>query len=104
MARPEPLERARQRRDVARLVLQRDAGDRGLPGRPDRLDAGAEPVAEDEWVPVRGQRVFTLALRPPADCEARSVEVHVTQRSTGQTAVVEFSLDPTAAGPGCYTV
>ena len=30
--------------------------------------------------------------------------VWVAQRSTGQEAVVEFSLDPAAAGPGCYTL
>jgi hypothetical protein len=45
-----------------------------------------------------------LALRPPKDAGAGAFAVHVTQRSTGQEAVVEFSLDPAAAGPGCYTV
>jgi hypothetical protein len=48
--------------------------------------------------------MFLLALCPPADCTAAALEVHVTQRSTGQSAVVEFSLDPNAAGPGCYVV
>jgi hypothetical protein len=45
-----------------------------------------------------------LALRPPEDCEAGGVEVHVEQRSTGQVAIVEFSFDPTALGPGCFVV
>jgi hypothetical protein len=45
-----------------------------------------------------------LALCPPKDCGSGTVEVHVEQRSTGQSAVVEFSLDPNAAGPGCFVV
>jgi hypothetical protein len=31
-------------------------------------------------------------------------EVHVEQRSTGKEAIVEFSLDARAAGPGCFVV
>jgi len=49
-------------------------------------------------------RVIMLALCPPRDCGAGSVAVHVQQRSTGRWAVVEFSLDPKAAGPGCFVV
>jgi hypothetical protein len=62
------------------------------------------PVVEDQWLEAPITRVMMLAMRPPHDCQAGSVEVHVTQRSTGKTAVVEFSLDPNAAGPGCYVV
>jgi hypothetical protein len=62
------------------------------------------PVAEDQWLAARGQRMMLLTLRPPRDCAAGSVEVHVAQRSSGQSAVVEFSLDPNAAGPGCFVV
>jgi hypothetical protein len=65
---------------------------------------GGTPVAEQEWLEVAQQRMMLLALVPPSDCQAGSVEVHVEQRSTGQTAVVEFSLDPIADGPGCYVV
>jgi hypothetical protein len=57
-----------------------------------------------EWVEVPGQTCMVLALQPPRDCRAGSVDVHVRQQSTGQEAVVEFSLDPAAAGPGCYTL
>ena len=57
-----------------------------------------------EWVPVRSRRILMLALRPPLDATAGTVDVHVTQRSTGQEAVVEFSLDPNAAGAGCFTL
>jgi hypothetical protein len=62
------------------------------------------PVAEDRWIEAPTCRVMMLALCPPQDCGAGSVEVHVTQRSTGRSAVVEFSLDPNAAGPGCFVV
>jgi hypothetical protein len=62
------------------------------------------PVVLDDWIPVRSQRLMMLALQPPQGCGRGAVEVQVTQRSTGQVAVVEFSLDPKAAGPGCYVV
>jgi hypothetical protein len=69
------------------------------------LDAAdATPIAVDEWLPVQRMSLMVLALVPPDQCGAGTVEVHVTQRSTGQVAIVEFSLDPRAAGPGCYVV
>ena len=45
-----------------------------------------------------------MALRPPAGCREAAVEVHVCQQSTQQTAVVEFTFDARAAGPGCYVI
>jgi hypothetical protein len=68
------------------------------------LEPGTEAVGLDVWVNVTTTRMLMLTLRPPAGCGSGTVEVHVTQRSTDQTAVVEFSLDPTAAGPGCFVV
>jgi hypothetical protein len=62
------------------------------------------PVEEGEWLEIPHQRMMLLALCPPNDCGCGTVEVHVEQRSSGQSAVVEFSLDPSAAGPGCYVV
>jgi hypothetical protein len=74
-------------------------------GRTLRLDTKRQaPVEEERWVEAAGQRLFFLAMTPPGDCGAGSVEVHVTQRSTGQEAVVEFSLDPSASGPGCFVL
>ncbi len=61
-------------------------------------------ITADRWVDVTTQRLMLLALRPPQHCAEGKVDVHVEQRSTGQEAVVEFSLDPKAAGPGCYVV
>jgi hypothetical protein len=67
------------------------------------VDEGcAVPV--DHWITLHGHSLMILAMSPPANCSQESIEVHVTQRSTGETAIVEFSLDPTAAGPGCYVV
>ena len=48
--------------------------------------------------------LLMLALKPPADARTGAVNVHVEQQSTGREAVVEFSLDANAAGPGCYVV
>ena len=50
-----------------------------------------------------GPFLVGLSVLPPATCERGELAVHVTQRSTGRTAIVEFSLDATARGPGCYT-
>jgi hypothetical protein len=64
----------------------------------------ASAAPQGKWVEVARQSMMMLALQPPRGCPAGAVEVHVEQRSTGQQAVVEFSLDPAAAGPGCYTL
>lgn len=56
------------------------------------------------WRPMSSMRPMLLAVRPPEFCGRGSLEVHVAQRSSGKTAVVEFDLDPTADGPGCFTV
>ena len=61
-------------------------------------------IVPDEWIQTHESRTILLALRVPAKCEAASVAVHVTQQSTQRKAVVEFSLDPNAAGRGCYSV
>lgn len=66
-----------------------------------RTDARIRP---SEWVQTHGRQLMILAVCPPDDCQRGTLEVHVTQQSTGKTAVVEFSLDPEAAGPGCYVV
>jgi hypothetical protein len=61
------------------------------------------PVQEKKWWEVpSGFAMMTLAVRPPVVCEDGNVQVHVTRRSSGKTAIVEFNLNPTAQGPGCY--
>jgi hypothetical protein len=61
------------------------------------------PVKEHQWVEaVGGMMLVMLAVRPPMICEEGKVQVHVTRQSCGKTAVVEFDLDPTAQGAGCY--
>jgi len=62
------------------------------------------PLAQDEWLKIDSGMIM-LALCPPPDAaKSGEVEVHVDQRSTGKQAVVEFSLDAKAAGPGCFVV
>jgi hypothetical protein len=61
-----------------------------------------DPIKESSWIAIRQQTLMMLALRPPLTCDRGSVEVHVEQRSTGKSAVVEFSLDAHASGPGCF--
>jgi hypothetical protein len=56
------------------------------------------------WTAVANHALWFLVLRPPANCRTANVEVRVTQRSTRKTAIVEFSFDPRASGPGCYVV
>lgn len=67
-------------------------------------DPSNAPIAETQWVEsVRGLMVM-LATCPPEGSEKGALEVHVTQRSSGKTAIVEFSLDASAKGAGCYFV
>src|SRR5262245_8536995 len=61
-------------------------------------------IPQSKWIPMDGCRMVMLAICPPSGAETGSIEVHVRQRSTGQEAVVEFSLDANAAGAGCYTI
>jgi len=69
---------------------------RNLLERPD------EPIEETQWVSSEKGLMVMLAAHPPVDCEAGSVEVHVTRQSDLKTAIVEFDLDPAAQGTGCY--
>lgn len=68
------------------------------------LSPSDAPIEGKTWVESRGGLMVMLATQPPADCKTGNLEVHVTQRSTGETAIVEFSMDATAKGPGCYVV
>ena len=61
-------------------------------------------VPLDQWVPLKRRTPIILAMQPPADATTGDLQVHVKQHSTGKATMVEFSLDATAAGPGCYTV
>ena len=62
------------------------------------------PIELGRWVRMQGATILMMATMPPADCREGAVEIHVTQKSTGRNAVVEFSLDARAQGPGCYVV
>jgi hypothetical protein len=62
------------------------------------------PIQDVEWVEASGSLMVMLATHPPADCGEGNVEIHVKRRSCQKTAVVEFNLDPTAQGAGCYSV
>jgi hypothetical protein len=61
------------------------------------------PIQPSEWLEFAGG-LMMLATRPPAGCQVGNLEVQVTRRSDGTTATVEFSLDPSAQGAGCYAV
>ncbi len=56
------------------------------------------------WHQVSGIGIILFALRIPEFFTHTRVEVDVTKRSTGRSACVEFDLDPSAQGPGCYAV
>jgi hypothetical protein len=75
-------------------------------GLPSLLSATtcAKPIQPSKWTWLDSRHLILLALSPSANCAAGTVNIHVRQRSTNRDAVVEFSLDPTAAGPGCYTI
>lgn len=60
-------------------------------------------LADGEWH-VPSSSIVLLTVEPPHDAQTGVVNVHVEQRSTRREAVVEFTLDANAAGPGCYVV
>jgi hypothetical protein len=67
------------------------------------VDASDTPVEQKHWVEVpTGFMMMVLGVRPPVVCEDGNIKVRVTRRSSEKTAVVEFNLNPTAQGPGCY--
>ena len=60
------------------------------------------PIEEMQWVESDGGMMVMMAAHPPVDSQTGNLEVHVTRRSSRKTALVEFNLNPTAQGPGCY--
>ena len=68
------------------------------------IDSSSAPIDEKQWVESAGGLMIMLAVHPPADCGEGALEVHVTRRSSQKAAVVEFDLDPSAQGSGCYVV
>lgn len=70
-----------------------------------RIDGRSQaPIEERNWIRTITTEPFILTIRPPAACREGRLDVHVHQRSTGKEAVVEFTFDAAAAGPGCYVV
>lgn len=104
-----------EQRDAYRFELEGDAAawDARLSGgptwrgllsaRPD-LTSRAGELEEDTWVDLPARGIVMLSVTPPEDATSGHVDVHVRQRSTGKDAVVEFSMDAGASGPGCYVV
>jgi hypothetical protein len=67
------------------------------------IGSSKEPIQKKQWVEAdRGMMLMMLAVHPPMICEEGKLQVQVTRRSCGKKAVVEFDLDPTAQGAGCY--
>jgi hypothetical protein len=64
----------------------------------------SQPIPRSKWIRLNRFQVIMLAIGPPEGCGTGSVNVQVRQRSTNRDAIVEFSLDPDAAGAGCYTI
>ena len=68
-------------------------------------DPCEESIPESQWVEsAGGPMMILLAVQPPNGCWAGKLEVHVTRRSCGTTGLVEFDLDPSAQGAGCYFI
>ena len=61
-----------------------------------------QEIEPGQWCACGGRRALTLSIIPLQDCSEGAVTVHVTQRSTGDRAAVEFTFDASAEGPGCY--
>lgn len=60
-------------------------------------------LQEGVWhKPVSG--LLLLAIEPPTAATTGAVNALVRQRSSRREAVVEFTMDSRAAGPGCYKI
>jgi hypothetical protein len=59
---------------------------------------------QSRWIRLDRFSTILVTMFPPEHCEVGSLDIEVCQRSTGKTAIVEFTLDARAAGTGCYTV
>jgi hypothetical protein len=68
------------------------------------VDSSNAPIKEKHWVESTAGLMVMLVTRPPIGCRTGDIEVRVTRRSSGKTAVVEFNLDPNSQGTGCYAV
>lgn len=68
------------------------------------VDPSDRPIEETRWVESDSGLIVMLATRPPAGCHTGDLEVHVMQQSSRKAAIVEFNLDATAQGTGCYFV
>lgn len=73
-------------------------------GRSLLVNPAEAAIEEEKWLEAAGNLLVILAARPPEYCQTGNLQVHVTQRSCRKTAVVEFDLDPTAQGAGCFYV
>ncbi len=60
-----------------------------------------DPLTDGRWHRL-SSGVLMLAVDVPADAREGAVNVHVRQESSDREAVVEFTLDAAAGGPGCY--
>ncbi|HYH69077.1 MAG TPA: hypothetical protein VD866_30565 [Urbifossiella sp.] len=60
-----------------------------------------DPLTDDRWHRL-SSGMLVLTVDVPAAAREGAVNVHVRQESSGREAVVEFTLDAAAAGPGCY--
>jgi hypothetical protein len=72
-----------------------------LPNMPVASGVTTGPLAERRWHRF-DTPMLVLTVDPPAKAREGAVNVHVRQESSGREAVVEFTLDAAAAGPGCY--
>jgi len=94
-------------RDIYQFHFSGDAADWNarlfdtFHGRPILEGIHSPEVEEGVWhQPSTG--LVLLMVVPPPEAETGAVNVHVRQKSSNREAVVEFTMDSRAAGPGCY--
>ncbi len=73
----------------------------GLPGIALFASNACSEIVQNRWHSGLEVRLVQFSVCPSEGCGKGEVAVHATQQSTGTAAVVEFSLDPHAAGSGC---
>ena len=108
---PSHVHRWRQRRERCLRIRHRWTDSR-LEGRVVRYDQpdnafgrlSDTPIQDVEWVEASGSLMVMLATHPPADCGEGNEKSMSSDSCQKHGPVVEFNLDPTAQGAGCYSV
>jgi hypothetical protein len=66
--------------------------------------SSGDRILAHQWLETASRMLIMVVIDLPREHKNGALDIHVLQRSSGRSAIVEFSLDADAAGPGCYAI